>query len=304
MNWQSFTRIFKLGATNFWRNRWLSFAATMVMTLTLLVISIFAIITLVIGTTTDSIKSKMDISVYFNDSATMDQITILQQKLSSRTDVKEARYISKEEALEVFKTQQQGKQVAQFLDPNDNPLPRSLDVKATVAEKLEPIAEFLNQKEFRPIIHNVSYQENKKVIERLIAATSFIKEIGWVLSITFVIISILVVLNTIRLTIFTRKDEIEIMRLVGASDAFIKIPFVVEGLMYGFLATLLSTALLETGVISIIPRVQQYLGLSISQQVGRYFYGHFWLIFALELLIGLVIGVSCSLISIRKHVRV
>ena len=91
MSWQSSSRIFKLGLINFWRNRWLSLAATLVMTVTLLIISMFVIMTLVIDKTTDSIRSKMDISVYFNDSVSVDQIVDLQRQIASRADVKEVK---------------------------------------------------------------------------------------------------------------------------------------------------------------------------------------------------------------------
>jgi len=243
MKWESSYRIIKLGLTNFWRNRWLSFAATLIMTLTLLIISTFVILTLVIGKPTTSIRDRMDISVYFQDSASIEQIVGLQRQIAARADVKEVKYISTEEALEKFKTQQQGKKVADLINPEENPLPRSLEIKAMVAEELDTINQFISQNQFQPIIHNISYQDNKKIIERLIAITSFIKEVGWLMSGVFVLISILVIMNTLRLTIFTRKDEIEIMRLVGASDAFVRLPFVIEGLLYGILATFLAIGL-------------------------------------------------------------
>jgi len=304
MNWENFSRIIKLGLTNFWRNRWLSFASTLIMSLTLLVISIFVILTLVIGKTTDSIKSKMDISVYFNDSANMEQIVNLQQKVAGRTDVREVVYVSKEEALAIFRNQQQGKRVSEYIKPEENPLPRSLEIKAQAAESLKDIAQYLDQAEFKNIVQNISYQENKKIIERLIAITSFVKELGLLLSLTFVIISVLVVLNTIRLTIFSRKDEIEIMRLVGASDIFVKVPFIVEGLLYGILATFISSGLLWAGVVVIAPRIEQYLGSSVSSRMTSFFYDHFLIIISLELLVGITISIVCSLMSIRKHLRV
>lgn len=303
MSWQSVKRIFKLGVTNFWRNRWLSLAATLIMTLTLLIVSTFAIMTLVIGKTTDTIREKIDISVYFNDSASIDQIVDMQKKIASRSDVKEVTYISKEEALEIFKNQQQGKKVANLIDPKDNPLPRSLEIKATQAEYLDQIAEFVSQDQYKKIVHNISYQENKTVIQRLIGFTSFLKKIGWIASGLFVLISILVILNTIRLTIFTRKDEIEIMRLVGANDNFIRIPFIVEGFLYGFIATILATILIRIGVVIITPLMDQYLGIDLSSKMVNFFSSNFLVIIGLELLIGIVIGIGCSLFSIRKYLR-
>ena len=303
MNWQSISRIFKLGIINFWRNRWLSLAATLVMTLTLLIISTFAIMTLVIGKTTDSIRARMDISVYFNDSATVDQIVDVQKQVAARSDVKEVKYISKEEALAIFKQQQQGKRVSELINPNENPLPRSLEIKATQPEFLDEIAQFVEKAEFQPLIHNVSYQENKTIIERLIGLTSFIKKIGWIFSSIFVLISVLVILNTIRLTILTRKDEIEIMRLVGASDSFIKIPFIVEGFLYGFLATIIATIFIRLGVSAVSPLIERYLGIDMSTRLMRFFSGNFLTIVGLELLVGIVIGIGCSLISIRRYLK-
>ena len=304
MRWQTFVRVLKLGVINFWRNRWLSLAATLVMTLTLLIISIFTMMTLVIGKTTESIRDKMDITVYFNDSASVDQIVDFQHKIAARSDVKEVKYVSKEEALEIFKSQEAGKNVANLIDPNENPLPRSLEVKALKAESLDQVAQFLDQKEFKAMIHNISYKENKVVIDRLIGITTFLKKIGWIFSSIFVLISILVILNTIRLTILTRKNEIEIMRLVGANDSFIKVPFVIEGLLYGIIATIVATILIKIGMQIMTPLMDQYLGISVSQQMNNFFSGNFLAIIGLEFLVGIVIGVGCSLISIRKYLKV
>lgn len=303
MKWLSFSRIVRLGLTNFWRNRWLSLVATLVMTLTLLTIGIFIILSLVINKTTDAVKSKMDISVYFNDSASTEQIINLQTQVASRADVKEVKYISKEEALEIFKNQQEGKKVADLIDPAANPLPRSLQIKAVEAENLDQIAQFVGQKNFVPIIHNISYQENKKVIDRLINMATFIKKIGWIFSGLFILISILMILNTIRLTIFTRKDEIEIMRLVGANDSFIKVPFVIEGILYGLIATIISAVLIKVGMIFVSPMMDRYLGIDLSHRMAGIFSSSFLAIIGIELFIGIAIGVICSLISIRRHLR-
>jgi cell division transport system permease protein len=303
MRWQTVSRVGKLGIINFWRNRWLSLAATLVMTLTLLIISIFLIMSLVVNKTTDSIRSKMDISVYFKDTASTDQIIELQRQLASRSDVSEVKYISKDEALANFLAQEQGKQVAKLITPEENPLPRSLEIKANQVEELDKIAQYVGEDQFAPMIHSISYQENKIVINRLIGFTTFIKRIGWIFSAIFVLISILVILNTIRLTIFTRKNEIEIMRLVGASDVFIKVPFIIEGILYGLIATIVATIIIKIGVLSISPMMTRYLGLDLSSKMLNFFSGSFLMVVGMELLVGIIIGVGCSLFSIRKYVK-
>lgn len=303
MRAESAGRIIKLGLTNFWRNRWLSFAATLIMTLTLLIISFFTISNLAVGRVTDSVRSRIDISVYFNDLAATSQIAELQRNLVSRSDVKTVTYVSKDDAAASC-TKNPFCNRAYSLVSGQMTLPPSLAIKAVKPEDLQAINDYLGQDNLKPIIHSISYQDNKSFIDRLIAITSFTKEFGWLLCGVFVIISILVIINTIRLTIFTRRDEIEIMRLVGANDSFIKIPFVIEGLIYGILATFLSMSLVWISLAFIVPRTEQLLGASSGHTLLMFFQSNFWLMLGLELLIGVAIGMSCSLISIRKYLKV
>jgi cell division transport system permease protein len=303
MKTESAVRIVKLGLTNFWRNRWLSFAATLIMTLTLLIVTFFAISTIIINKVTDQVRSKMDVSVYFNDSASTTQITDLQKQLAQRSDVKTVTYVSKDDALKAFTSQKQNQQIANIISSNENPLPRSLDIKVIQAESIPAVADYLKQDTFSPIVQNISYQDNKVLIDRLVALTAFIREFGWLICGIFILISILVVINTVRLAMFTRKDEIEIMRLVGANDSFIKVPFVIEGVMYGIIATVFAMGLIWIGLAMILPSTKYYLGATDAQLLISFFLNNFWIMLFLELAVGVAIGVFCSLISIRKHLK-
>lgn len=305
MNWLTISRITKLGLTNFWRNGWLSLVSTLVMTLTLLIITMFVVMTIVINKTTDRIKAKMDITVYFQDSATTEEIGNLQQQLAARADVKEVVYISKEEALEIWNERQKNQSIRELVTSEENPLPRSLAIKATDPAHLNNIYDYLSSDNFTSLIHNISYEENKVIIDKLLAITSFIKKIGWILSVIFVIVSILVILNTIRLTIFTRRDEIEIMRLVGASDRFIRVPFIVEGMLYGLIACILAVSLMWLGIFVVVsPLTDEHLGGAVTDNMKVFFNSHFVIIFLLQFLVGVVVGIGCSLFSIRKYLKV
>jgi cell division transport system permease protein len=304
MNIISIKRITNLGLINFWRNRWVSLASTLIMTLTLLIITLFVVMTIVIGKTTDRIRSKIDVSVYFKDSATTQEISNLQQELASRSDVKEVRYISKEEALDIWDQQQKNQRIKELVTAEENPLPRSLTIKTLDPANLQKIVDYVSGPQFASIIHKVSYEDNKQIIDKLLAITSFIKKIGLIFSIVFIIISILVILNTIRLTIFTRKDEIEIMRLVGASDRFIKGPFIIEGMLYGILACILAMGILWLAIGFVSPLINQYLGTAVTENMINFFLGHFILIFFLQLLVGILVGIGCSLFSIRKYLKI
>ncbi len=304
MQWISISRIIKLGLTNFWRNRWLSLASTLIMTLTLLIITLFVVMTIVIGKTTDRIRSKIDVSVYFKDSATTQEISDLQQTLASRSDVKEVRYISKEEALDIWDQQQKNQRIKELISLEENPLPRSLTVKTIDPANLQKIVDYVSDPQFSSMIHKISYEDNKQIIDKLLAITSFLKKMGWIFSIVFIIVSVLVILNTIRLTIFTRKDEIEIMRLVGASDRFIKVPFIIEGMLYGFLACILAMGILWLAIGFVSPLTNQYLGKEVTENMINFFLGHFILIFLMQLLVGILVGIGCSLFSIRKYLKI
>lgn len=304
MRAESAARIVKLGLINFWRNRGLSFAATLIMTLTLLIISFFVVSTLAVGKTTSSIRERMDMSIYFNETISVDQIASLQKDLGSRSDVRQIKYVSKDDALEICKKNPQCAKAIAFTDLNKNPLPRSLEVKASQPEKLQEIASFIQDGQYKAYVRGLSYQQNQVTIERLIAITAFMKEFGWLICTIFILISILVSLNTIGLTIFSRRDEIEIMRLVGANDAFIKVPFIIEGFLQGFFATMISMGGVWVGIAVLAPRIKHYLGETTTRTMINFFWDNFWLMLALELIVGITIGIVCSLISIRKHLRV
>jgi len=333
---QSFSRIIKLGFTNFWRNGWLSMAATFIMTLTLVIISVFLIFNLVINTTTDAIKKKIDLAVYFNDSASETQIRDLRFILEQRSDVKEVKYISKEEAYQKWQVMQKNEKIRSLVTAENNFLPRSLEVKAVNPESLDAIASFLSggnneiiskndngdagqvlgvnsdsqpvsatnaSKGYSSIIRKVSYQENKYIIEKLINITKFSQKLGIILSVIFLVISVLVIFNTIRLTIFTRETEIGVMRLVGASDSFIRTPFLIEGTLYGMFATILSLILMWLGLHFVSPMVTNYLG-DVNLNLEGFFISNLIVIAALELVLSIIICIACSSISIRKNLKI
>lgn len=299
----SIGRIIKLGFTNFWRNGWLSLAATFIMTLTLLTISVFLIFNLVINTTTDAIKKKIDLSIYFTDEATDFQINDLQIVLKGRPDVKEVIYLDKNEAFKRWQEMQKNEKIKDLVTEENNPLPRSIEVKTTNPESLEQVANFVSSDTYKSFIRKISYQENKQIIEKLINITNFSRKIGLTLSIIFLVVSILVIFNTIRLTIYTRTTEIEIMRLVGANDSFIRTPFLIEGMLYGIFATIVSLFLIWLGLHLVSPVITRYLG-DVNLNLEGFFLENLPWIAIMELVAAILISVICSWISIRKNLKV
>lgn len=300
-----FFRVLKFGFFNFWRNPWLSLATTLITTLTLFIISIFFLLNLVAQTTIKAIEEKMDLSVYFKDEAKEEEIFDLKNRLENLPEVKSVKYISKEEAYNLWQKLPTSAKIKKLVTPEKNPLPRSLQIKVTKPEDLDKISSFLGSKKYEPIIREggISYQKNKLIIERLTSITKFVKKIGWLLGLIFLVISLLVIFNTVRLTILSRKEEIEIQRLVGATDWFIQGPFLVEGILYGFLAALFSTGLIYALIRFTSPLVFQYLG-EVSFSLEQFFITNFLLIFLFQFVLGVFLGSLCSLISIKKYLKV
>lgn len=301
-------RIFKLGLANFWRNRLLSVAATLIMTITLLTISIFTILTLIVNITIHKVNQKIDYVIYFNETVAEDQILNLYDEAKNLNNVASVEYIDKEKAFERWQARQTDERLKQIVTKKDNPLPRSIEIKVQDPEKIGEVANYFEQnQEISSMIRKTSLMENQATISRLLNVTKFVRLAGISISAFFILVSILIIFNTIRLAIFTRRDEIDIMKLVGASSSFIRWPFIFEGILYAVLATILSVGLLYLGIRFLSPVVNRYLGELMSEWGGSllaFFDSKIFWIIILELIVGILIGSICSVIAMRKHLKV
>lgn len=300
-----FTTLYRISKTSLialWRNRWLSLAATLIMILTLITISFFVSLMVITDKTTESLRDKVDMSVYFNESVSNDQIFAVQNILLARSDIKSVDYISKEKALTVWRTRNKDdEKIRDVISEVNNPLPRSLEIKTDKPENLEKINSLLSGNDYKPLVKEISYKKNRDLINRLVNITTFLKIFGWSLSFIFVLIAVLIIYNTIRLTIFARSSEIEIMKLVGASDWYVRGPFVIEGMAYGLLGALVSSIIYYFAFKLSVPTAERYLGLT---NLNSHYLGiSFIVIVVLQFLLGLLLGVFCSVFAIRKHLN-
>jgi len=306
MTIRSFSRISKLGFVNFWRNRWLSLAAILVMTITLFVVSFFVIFNYVVTSTTNSIKEKMDLTVYFEDQLPEDQILELKYQIQVRPEVKSVTYINKDEVyqkwLALRSPERISDKIKNLITPEDNPLSRNLEIKVIDPKSLEDIYVFLTENTQKYQIRSIDYQRTKTTITKLIKITDFSKKFGLIISILFVLIAFLVFLNTIRLTIFTRRDEIEIMRLVGASNNFIRWPFLLESIFSSLFACIISTLLIGLGLYFAQPFVLKYIP-ELKLDLLILFWKYLGLILAGQLILGMFISVFSSLAFMRKYLK-
>ncbi len=176
-------------------------------------------------------------------------------------------------------------------------------IKAKDPNKLDSFNQVLESDFAKPLIDKRTDKENRPIIDQLRKIVSFIRSVGLFISLVVLVFSILVVFNTIRITIFSRREEIEIMKLVGASNWYIRGPFIMEGMFYGVIATLVALGAMELLVLLFADRITSVLGTDVPINVRSYYHGHFPLFLLANLVVGIVVGVLSSVIAIRRHLK-
>ncbi len=300
---QAFIRVFKAGVSSFFRNGWLSVASITVMVLTLLTLSMFFVINMALGTGIKTIQDKIDMSVYLKEDVKQSVVIGMQNDLANLPDVKSIKYISKDDALAKFKKQNaNNKALIESIDSIGNSLPASLEIKVYNPDKLNSISDILAQNKYKIAIDKISYQDNKAIIQNLLKATNFSREVGIGITVVFTIVSLVIIFNTVRIAIFSRMEEIEIMKLVGATPNFIKGPFLIEGAIYGFVATFISLTIMSSLLYFAAPALANYFS-DAGTSLTDYMRNNVVIITFAQLVIGFAIGVFSSWLAIRKHLR-
>ncbi len=305
MFWNAFKRIIKAGFINFWRNGSVSLSAVFVMVIALFMIGSTLLLTASLGTVLNKLENKIDINVYLTPSADVASIEDLQRLLKTLPQVKDVIYISREQALENFRARHKDdNRIIQALDEvGDNPLTAVLNVKAKEPSQYEGISSFLDGKstlstEALSIVSKVNYNDNKVVIDRLAKLIAGIQKLASIVTAIMIGISILITFNTIRLAIFIAREEIGVMRLVGGSNEFIRGPFVVEGILYGLVAGILTIVLFYPITYWLKDTTQGFYG---GIDLLQYFVANFIQIFFIIMLSGVVLGAVSSYLAVRKY---
>jgi len=298
-------RIIKAAFLSFFRNGWLSLTATLILTLALLSVGASLVISLSTNKIVKDLKDKVDIVVNFKDEASESLIQQLKSDLMVRSNIQSVRYISKEDALREFKSRATVKtEVRELVTPDDNPLPRGLQIQSVDFDEYAYVAELIKKPAYASYVDSSSYEDNKLLIENISNGTKFVERLGLVLSLFFIVISMLVVFNTVKLAVSFKSKEIEIMRLVGASDSFVRVPFLIEGFLYGLFATVISTALIFVGIALMDSLSQSTVFARFVDLLTPIYYQEFWFITGVQVLVGVFIGVGSSWLSIRKNVKI
>lgn len=305
--WYTFVRICKTGCVNFVRNAWLSIAAIAMMVITLTIILFSIIINETFVHTVAQITDRIDISVYLKDDVSKERTDRLIDEVRRLQNVREVNYLSKADALEVYKGQNANNpELLAAISQTDNPLPASLQIKPKDPNDIASIRDFLERDEIKTLQSDeTSYSGNRKeAIDKITKTARFFGQIGVIAVLVFAVVSVLIIFNTIQMTIFNRRDELGIMQLLGATRRYIQGPFIVEAFLYGIIAGLISllisniilqvqTSVFEVGASGVID-----LGYTIS-----YLGENFPKLLALQLGLGVLIAVASTAFATRRHLR-
>src|SRR3989338_6686378 len=304
MSGRGLLRVLKLGLVNFIRNAWLSFASTAVITITLFIVGVFAIQSIVILNTTQGIQDKLDLSVYFNDDVPEETIQEIRRTVANRPDVKSVEFVSKERAFQIWQERRTSEKVKSLITPEDNPLPRSLTIQANDPAQLGMIARVFENRQYESLIRRISYQDNESIIESLVATAQTVRTNGWILAGIFFVLSFILIYNTTRIVILSRSNEIEIMRLVGSTEQFVRWPFLVEASLFGVLGTILALPALYLFLRYDLASSTPLLSIAkfLAPDMLDFFINHLVWITLLFLVLGVTTAILLSYMAVRRYV--
>lgn len=307
MFWITIKRVFKSGWVNFKRNSLISSASVLVTTITLSFITALFLFNSALSSTIVSLQDKVDIAVYFTVDAPEERILALKDTLEKTPEVQSVEYLSADEEVLAFRARHADDYLTlQALDEiGDNPFGGSIRIKAKDSSQYEAIANLLQgdsqvARDNSQIIERINFAQNKLVIERLNMLIATARKGGLVATLILSIISIIIMYTTVRLTIYMSREEIGVMKLVGASSSYVRGPFIVEGILYGFFAWIATTILFLPATYILTKQIGGLLTINLYQ----YYVSHLLSVGVFVLLVGVSLGALSSYFAARKYLNV
>jgi len=300
-------RIVKTGIQNFFRNATLAVAAIAVMAITLTIILFSVIANATFTNTVTQITDRIDVSFFLKDEVTDQQREGFISELNNRPDVESVTYRSKDQVLAQYKEDNKDNtDTLLAISQTENPLPATINIKPTDPTELDGLRAFLAQKQV-VALQSDSVNDGgtrQTAVDNITGAAVFFQRAGLVGVLVFTFVSILIIFNTIRMTIFNRRDELTIMRLLGASSWYIRGPFVVETIIYGLVSALLSVGICQLiFAISTSAFGASSLGLLDISFASTYFSRNFIIILTSQLAVGILIGAASSAIATQRYLK-
>lgn len=286
---------FKEAVKNIWRDKGISLATLLVTTLTFSVTSVFVLVVMASHLALDYLETKAQLTVFFRDEATEESILNLKSQLEASERLVEVSYTSKEDALEIYR--EDYKDEPELLEAiSANIFPASLDIHAENIEDLDIINQLLSND---GLVEEVVYFQD--VAENFQQVSDIIRKAGLGLVGIFAGISLLIILLAIGMSIHGKSGEVEIMRLVGASKWYIRMPFLIQGAFYGVGAVVLSFVLILAAVPLVYPKVSHFLNGMPLPEITPLFAAK---LIGAELLCAGFLGAFAATLAVRKYLRV
>lgn len=305
--WLNIKRVARYGLIGFIRNGFVSLSAVLIMTITLFVVSGLIISGAALNATLRQLTDKVDVNVYFVTDATDAQIMDMKKMLEALPEVAAVSYLSRDEAIAQFRERHKNDQlIIQALDElNDNPLGASLEVRAKETSQYESIAKFLEAQQAGGTdigkgIDKVNFYQNKTAIDRLSNIIDTSKRLGAIIAAVLALATILISLNTVRLAIYTSRNEIGVMNIVGASRWYVRGPFIVAGVLYGVISGVIVLILLYPLTLYISPALERFLG---TFNAFSYYADSFPFLFLAVVGSGIALGALSSFIAVRRYLQ-
>ena len=296
--WEMFDYAVMAALVGLWRHRFMTGATVLTTALMLLMLNVFVVLVTHLNVALEALEHRVNVIAYIREDAPPGKVRELQSSLQNRSDVLEVIYVTKDEAL--ARLREHFADRAELLAMvADNPLPASLEIRARDPDSLKNIVSLLETKVGpESVLEEVALQED--IVERLLSLTTATRVAGVAMTGGLAVVSLFIVINTIRIAVYSRRQEIEVMKLVGATDWFVRWPFVFEGMLYGLLASLLTLLIV---VPAYDPVVENFWALLSFLPVERD--PQFATKLALmTMVVGITLGAAGSYISVRRFLEV
>ncbi|MDP3042987.1 MAG: permease-like cell division protein FtsX [bacterium] len=300
----SLGRIIKFSFQDIGRNIWLSIVTMSILILALFSVNMLLTVNVISQAAIGAVKEKIDVNIYIKPDTEESKIMALKAQISGLSQVKDVRYISKQEALESFKDKHQNDpEVMESLkEIGKNPLTPSLVIKPKDVDQYQELIVNLNSIK-DDIIESRNFDDHKLMIDKINGITDRVSEAGMVISFTFIIITLLLVYNSIRVAIYTHRREIKIMRLVGASNWFIRAPYLFSGIIYTVVGVSAIVVIYYFFLNLLQPYIETFF-IDYDINLAAHFRDNFINIFGLQFLVGIVVNMAASLIAVSKYSKV
>lgn len=286
------------------RNFLMFFTAITTVAITLFIVGFFLIIIYDVQGVLTSVKSQVEVAVYLKDNITDELRTYLENEIKNWDEVSEVVYVSKDAALEKFKLENAGSEILKEIQ--GNPLPASFEVRLNSPEKVDQIALRFVTKDGTNVegVDEVIYGQN--YVQKIFSITAIAGSIAFLIIIILLLAAIVLIFNTIRLSIHARRKEIEVMKLVGATNWFVRIPFIFEGFFEGFVGSLISAVMLYFITNYLLIKGEKALAdtmhikdLAILGNTNVMLY-----MYAGIVIIGSLLGVLSSIFALKRYIRI